>query len=79
MCIRDRGGSKAKYQMNINAIKLLKQLGAEQRLATSEEQKILSQYVGWGSLSDAFDESKETVSYTHLLVKIIVCLLMIWS
>lgn len=63
------GGSKAKYQANINAIKLLKQLGAEQRLATPEEQKVLSQYVGWGSLSDAFDESKENWKSEYMELK----------
>ena len=53
------GGPKAKYQANIRAIRLLKQLENESRLATTEEQEILSQYVGWGSLVDAFDETKE--------------------
>ena len=53
------GGPKAKYQANIHAIRLLKQLENEGRLATTEEQEILSQYVGWGSLADAFDETKE--------------------
>lgn len=53
------GGPKAKYQANICAIRLLKQLENEGRLATTEEQEILSQYVGWGSLGDAFDETKE--------------------
>lgn len=53
------GGPKAKYQANINSIKLLKQLDKENRLATPDEQKILSQYVGWGSLADAFDETKD--------------------
>lgn len=53
------GGPKAKYQANIRAIRLLKQLENESRLATTEEQEILSQYVGWGSLADAFDETKE--------------------
>lgn len=53
------GGSKEKYQKNVAAIKLLKQLEQKQRLATSEEQQILSNYVGWGALADAFDENKE--------------------
>jgi hypothetical protein len=52
------GGPKAKYQANINAIKLLKYLEAEKMQASPEQQEVLSRYVGWGSLSDAFDESK---------------------
>ncbi len=53
------GGPKAKYAMNIAAIRALKQIESEQRLATPEEQEILSRYVGWGGLADAFDETKE--------------------
>ena len=53
------GSAKEKYIANIQAIRLLKQLEQEQRLATPEEQEILSHYVGWGSLADAFDDSKE--------------------
>ena len=54
------GGPKAKFRMNMDAINLLKELEFEGRMATPEEQEILSKYVGWGGLSDAFDESKET-------------------
>ncbi len=54
-----KGGNKEKYNRNIAAIKTLKQLELENRNATSEEQEILSQYVGWGGLSDAFDDSKQ--------------------
>ncbi len=52
------GGSKTKFQRNVAAIRTLKQIESEYRLATPEEQEILSQYVGWGGLPDAFDESK---------------------
>lgn len=45
-----------RYAANVKAIRLLKQLESEERLATPEEQKILSQYVGWGGLADCFDE-----------------------
>ena len=53
------GGPKQKYQRNVQAIQTLKQIEAENRTATQEEQKILSQYVGWGGLADAFDDRKE--------------------
>ncbi|MDO5397138.1 MAG: SNF2-related protein [bacterium] len=53
------GGAKAKFRANMNAINLLKELEFDGRQATEEEQEILSKYVGWGSLPDAFDESKE--------------------
>ena len=52
------GGPKAKFRANMDAISLLKELEFENRQATPEEQEILSRYVGWGGLSDAFDESK---------------------
>lgn len=53
------GGAKTKFQRNVAAIQTLKAIEAENRLATPEEQSILSQYVGWGGLPDAFDDSKE--------------------
>ena len=53
------GGPKAKYQMNVAAIRTLQNIEAEHRLATPEEQEILSHYVGWGGCADAFDETKE--------------------
>ena len=53
------GGAKAKYQMNVAAIRTLQSIEAENRLATPEEQEILSRYVGWGGCADAFDESKD--------------------
>ena len=51
------GTPKEKYQNNINAIKTLKVCEEENRFATKEEQNILSKYVGWGGLSQAFDEN----------------------
>ena len=53
------GGAKAKYQANINAIRLLKHLEAEGLQASAEQQQVLSRYVGWGGLADAFDENKD--------------------
>ena len=52
------GGAKEKFWRNIKAIATLKQIEAEGRNATPEEQHILSQYVGWGGLADAFDPDK---------------------
>ena len=52
------GGAKEKFWRNIKAIATLKQIEAEDRNATPEEQHILSQYVGWGGLADAFDPDK---------------------
>jgi len=48
-------GAKAKYHNNIEAIKLLRRLESEKRLATAEEQKTLARYVGWGGIASAFD------------------------
>ena len=52
------GGPKAKYQANVAAIKLLKYLEETTGQATSEQQEVLSRYVGWGGVADAFDPSK---------------------
>ena len=62
------GGPKQKFARNIEAIRTLFQLEQEHRGATAEEQQILSQYVGWGGLADAFDPNKENWSaeYTQL-------------
>ncbi len=49
------GGEKAKYQYNLAAIRTLKHIEAENRLAAPEEQEILSRYVGWGGIAQAFD------------------------
>ena len=54
-----KGGAKAKFRANMAAINLLKELELEGAQATPEQQEILSQYVGWGGLADAFDESKD--------------------
>ena len=54
------GGPKAKYQANVAAIKLLKYLEETTGQATPEQQEVLSRYVGWGGLADAFDPSKES-------------------
>ncbi len=56
------GTPKEKFKRNIEAVNLLHNLEFEHRLATPEEQEILSQYVGWGGLADAFDETKENWS-----------------
>ena len=53
------GGAKAKYQANISAIRLLKQLEDEGLQASPDQQEVLSRYVGWGGLADAFDPEKE--------------------
>ena len=55
-----KGGAKQKYARNIEAIRTLFKLEQEHRGATAEEQQVLSQYVGWGGLSDAFDPSKDS-------------------
>jgi len=54
------GGAKQKYARNIAAIRTLFQLEQEHRGATVEEQQVLSQYVGWGGLADAFDPGKDS-------------------
>ena len=54
------GGAKQKYARNIEAIRTLFQLEEEHRGATAEEQQVLSQYVGWGGLADAFDPNKDS-------------------
>ena len=53
------GGAKQKYARNIEAIRTLFKLEQEHRGATAEEQQVLSQYVGWGGLADAFDPGKD--------------------
>lgn len=57
--------AKEKYQANITAIKLLKKLNQEDRLATEDEQAVLAKYVGWGGLSEAFDETSTSWSYEY--------------
>ena len=69
-----KGGAKTRFKWNIDAIETLKMIEAEGRLATREEQKILSNYVGWGGLAQAFDErnaswEKEYVTLKELLTE----------
>lgn len=52
-------GAKSRFEDNYKAIQLLKKIENEDRYATLEEQEILSRYVGWGGISDAFDERKD--------------------
>ena len=52
------GGAKAKFRINMDAINLLKELEFDGRQATPDEQEVLSKYVGWGGLADAFEENK---------------------
>ena len=66
------GGPKTKYKANVEAIRVLQTLDAEQRQATAEEQEVLSRYVGWGGIPQAFDEknadwSKEYAELKSLL------------
>ncbi len=62
------GGSKAKYAANVTAIRLLKLLEAENRFADASEQEVLSRYVGWGGLPQAFDDANPqwAKEYTEL-------------
>ena len=62
------GGPKAKFKANMEAIRLLKELEQEQRLATPEEQEVLSRYVGWGGIPQAFEERNSVwaAEYTQL-------------
>ena len=59
------GTPKEKVRRNIEAIKLLRELEDDKRLANQEEQEILSQYVGWGGLPDVFDEKKDNWSQEY--------------
>lgn len=59
------GGQKAKFAANIAAIRTLKAIESENRLATPEEQTVLSKYVGWGGLAQAFDENNSSWSSEH--------------
>ena len=63
------GGPKQKFRANIMAIQLLKKCEEENRPATPDEQKILSGYVGWGGLADAFDERKGNWATEYLELK----------
>ena len=63
------GGAKQKYARNIEAIRTLFKLEREHRGATPEEQQVLSQYVGWGGLADAFDSGKDSWAKEYVELK----------
>ena len=63
------GGPKAKFQANVNAIRLLKELEAAGQQASPEQQEVLSRYVGWGGLSDAFDPEKPAWALEYAQLK----------
>ena len=63
------GGPKSKYKANMEAIHLLQTLEKEERLATPEEQEILSRYVGWGGIPQAFEESNSSWANEYLELK----------
>lgn len=63
------GGPKSKYKANMEAIHLLQTLEKEERLATPEEQEILSRYVGWGGIPQAFEENNSSWANEYLELK----------
>ena len=63
------GGAKTKYARNVEAIRTLRRIEEEGRLATSEEQEVLARYVGWGGLPQAFDERNEAWSKEYAELK----------
>ena len=63
------GGQRTKCQNNVAAIRTLKQIEAENRLATPQEQEVLSNYVGWGGLAQAFDPDNEKWNREHAELK----------
>ena len=65
------GGAKQKYARNIEAIRTLFRLEEEHRGATAEEQQVLSQYVGWGGLADAFDPGKDSWAKEYAELKVL--------
>lgn len=67
--IISEGGQKTRYAANITAIRTLKQIEAEGRTATADEQKILSQYVGWGGIPQAFDGANDKWSKEYKELK----------
>lgn len=64
-----KGTAREKFQANVKAIQVLKQCEAENRYATKEEQQVLSGYVGWGGLSNVFDESVSAWSHEYVELK----------
>ncbi len=63
------GGSKTRYKSNVEAIKLVKELESEGRLATADEQKILAEYVGWGGIPEVFDNDNASWTQEHAELK----------
>ena len=63
------GGPKQKFARNVEAIRTLQTLENENRNATPEEQEILSRYVGWGGLADAFDPDKDSWAKEYVQLK----------
>lgn len=63
------GGAKTKFKANIEAIRLLQTLDGEQRQATAKEQEVLSRYVGWGGIPQAFDENNADWSKEYAELK----------
>ena len=66
---QETSGEKARYKWNVDAIRTLKQVEAEGRNATLEEQKILAKYAGWGGTSQAFDEKSENWQKEYVELK----------
>lgn len=60
------GGAKTKFRMNMDAINILQEIEFEERMATAEEQEVLSRYVGWGGIPQAFDENAPSWSSEFL-------------
>ena len=65
------GTAKEKFQRNVEAIRTLETIESEKRPATNEEQEVLSKYVGWGGLADAFDETKSAWAKEYAELKIL--------
>ena len=63
------GTAKEKFQRNVEAIRTLETIESEKRPATNEEQEVLSKYVGWGGLADAFDETKSAWAKEYVELK----------
>ena len=64
-----KGGQKTRYQWNVEAVRLLRQIEGEERAATKEEQKILARYVGWGGIPQAFDNKNESWKKEYMELK----------
>ncbi|MDF2907780.1 MAG: methylase, partial [Herbinix sp.] len=65
----DTAGVKTRYKWNVKAIRTLSQIEGEERLATSEEQKVLAKYVGWGGLSQVFNEADNSWRHEYVELK----------